>query len=271
MPGHDFTNSKAFGIEAGHTPFRLRQSRYFELGLECAALASRHFSEMGCNLELLDVGVYDGITRKYTEANPGGASINYHGVDLFPHGESFVYKHDEWVLHRMDLEHGLPGLDAARFDLVVCEQVLEHLHNPAVALSEMARVLRPGGHMVLGIPIFPDGLHLIRKHVIPLTDVIFRVKKKRGHVQAWSLRSFLRLVQRTCPGLVLKKKRGFRIVSGGILRPLEYHRPWWQLNRLIGRLLPSLCIEAQVLYRKSSPPENANGAGKICPGPVSAK
>ena len=44
MSGHDFTSSKAFGIESGHTPFRLRQSRYFELGLECAALASRHFS-----------------------------------------------------------------------------------------------------------------------------------------------------------------------------------------------------------------------------------
>ncbi len=252
MSGHDFTNSKAFGIEAGHTPFRLRQSRYFELGLECAALASRHFSEAGCNLELLDVGVYDGITRKYAETNPGGAHINYHGVDLFPHGESFVYKHGEWVLHRRDLEHGLAGLETGRYDLVVCEQVLEHLHNPAIALAEMDRVLRHGGHMILGVPIFPFGLHLIRSHVIPLTDVLFRVKKNRGHVQAWSLRSFLRLVRRTCPDLAVEKSRGFRIASGGILRSLEYHRLWWQLNRHVGRLVPSLCIEAQTVFRKSS-------------------
>ncbi len=252
MSGHDFTTSKAFGIEAGHTPFRLRQSRYFELGLECAALAMRHFSESGSSLELLDVGVYDGITRRYAETNPGGAHINYHGVDLFPHGKGFVYKHDGWVLHHRDLEHGLTGLDTGRYDLVVCEQVLEHLHNPALALSEMDRVLRPGGHMVLGVPIFPGGLHLVRRHVIPLTDGLFRTRKNRGHVQAWSLRSFLRLVRRTCPDLAVEKTRGFRIVSGGILRPLEYHRFWWQLNRRIGRLMPSLCIEAQTVLKKSS-------------------
>ncbi|MCX6968718.1 MAG: hypothetical protein NTV93_01005 [Verrucomicrobia bacterium] len=33
---------------------------------------------------------------------------------------------------------------------------------------------------------------------------------------------------------------------------MEYHRLWWQLNRHIGRLVPSLCIEAQTVLKKSS-------------------
>ena len=34
----------------------------------------------------------------------------------------------------------------ASFDLVLCTQVLEHVRDPAVALGEIARVLRPGGY-----------------------------------------------------------------------------------------------------------------------------
>ena len=36
------------------------------------------------------------------------------------------------------------------------------------------------------------------------------------------------------------------------MRPLEYYRWWWQLNRRLGRMLPSLCTEIQVLARKQA-------------------
>lgn len=35
------------------------------------------------------------------------------------------------------------------FDLVYCVETLEHVHNPEAALSEMVRVLRPGGRLVI--------------------------------------------------------------------------------------------------------------------------
>ena len=104
--------------------------------------------------------------------------------------------------------------------------------------------------LVLGVPIFPPGLDLIRKHVVPLTDRLFRVQKVRGHVQGWSRGSFLRLVRRSCPELEIAATRGFRIASGGILAPLEHHRWWWQVNRRLGRWLSALCIEVQVIARK---------------------
>jgi hypothetical protein len=72
-------------------------------------------------------------------------------------------------------------------------------------------------------------------------------------VQAFSKASFLAVIRRHCDAEIeFLQTRGFRIVSGGILRPLEYRRWWWKLNRWIGSQVPSLCIEVQVLATKHS-------------------
>jgi SAM-dependent methyltransferase len=41
-----------------------------------------------------------------------------------------------------------------RLDGVLCTQVLEHLNDPFQAISEIARVLRPGGKLILSFPFF---------------------------------------------------------------------------------------------------------------------
>lgn len=40
----------------------------------------------------------------------------------------------------------------AQFDTVLCTQTLEHVDDPQLALAEMARVLRPGGFLILTVP-----------------------------------------------------------------------------------------------------------------------
>jgi 2-polyprenyl-3-methyl-5-hydroxy-6-metoxy-1,4-benzoquinol methylase len=244
------TKTKAFGVEPGYAPYRLRQARYYELGVDCARWAEEHYVTTGSKCDVLDIGAYDGVLRKYAEIHPGAEHLRYHGVDIFPAGKEYVYKHHDWKLHHIDLATGLPGLKDQAYDLVICEQVLEHLHEPTLPLSEMERVLKPGGRLILGVPIFVDGLHLVRKHLVPIYDRIVKTKKIRGHVQAWSKRTFLKFVRQTCPELKLETARGFRILSGGILRPLEYCRWWWQLNRRVGVLAPGLCTEIQLVLQK---------------------
>ena len=117
-------------------------------------------------------------------------------------------------------------------------------------MQELSRVTRQGGIIVIGIPIFPFGLHLIRRYVIPVTDRLFKVKKIRGHVQAWCKYGFLSELKSICPELNILVCRGFRIVSGGLIGSLEFYRWWWQLNRIIGGYAPSLCSEIQVIARK---------------------
>lgn len=46
--------------------------------------------------------------------------------------------------------------DAMSYDGVICSQVLEHVFNPDLFLREIARVLKPGGELLLTVPFIWD-------------------------------------------------------------------------------------------------------------------
>jgi SAM-dependent methyltransferase len=56
-----------------------------------------------------------------------------------------------------DLDERLHG----SFDVVLCEQVIEHVPDPAVAASNLRELVRPGGHVIVSTPF------LIRVHELP--------------------------------------------------------------------------------------------------------
>lgn len=240
----------AFGVEPCSVPYRLRLARYPALAQSVARFARARGAGRRQPLDLLDVGVGSGRSRRFIEAHLEDDCIRYHGVDRFPYGHSFVYKHESWSLYEACLEGGLPLLESDRFDVVLCEQVLEHLHHAESAAQELVRVLKPGGLLIAGVPIFPFGLHVLRRHLVPVVDRWLPLKKDRGHVRAFSLRSFVRMLRGAGP-LEISAVRGFRIVSGGPLRALECCCWWWRLNCLVGSAVPGLCIEAQVLATKT--------------------
>jgi SAM-dependent methyltransferase len=51
----------------------------------------------------------------------------------------------------VDLGAPLPYADGS-FDTVLCTQVLEHVPDAELAMAEIARVLRPGGHALVTVP-----------------------------------------------------------------------------------------------------------------------
>jgi len=57
----------------------------------------------------------------------------------------------ELPFRQADLSEELPFEDSS-FDCVTCIEGLEHLENPFQAVRELARVLRPGGALVLSVP-----------------------------------------------------------------------------------------------------------------------
>jgi SAM-dependent methyltransferase len=239
----------AFGVDPTRRElYSLRQARYHAIGQEIAGLLP-DFQRRGERLRLLDVGVWNGVSMRHIEAHDPQRTVEYHGVDLKL--RPALYKRSSWAsLQEGDLLNGLPDVPSDAFDVVLCEQVLEHLPEVDEALATLCRVTRPGGLMILGVPIFSPGLRLVRERVVPVWDGWFPPNKARGHLQAFSRGTFLAAIDRNCD-VTIQTTRGFRMISGGLLRGLENSRRWWQLNCALGRWLPGLCTEIQVLARKN--------------------
>jgi SAM-dependent methyltransferase len=231
-------------------PYRLRLARYAVVAQDISDWAGAAAQEgQGRRLAVLDVGCGWGALLRHLETTRHFAGMMVSATDLTDirgYGQE-LYR--EFFLG--DLTGGYPEIGSDRYDVVVCEQVLEHLGALDAAIATLVRLTRPGGRLVIGVPIFFPPLHLARKHLVPRLAGILRHPATASHQQAFSLYSFRRLLS-GFPGLSVEKARGFRIVSGGMLRPLEHYRWWWRLNRRLGELAPALCIEAQFIVRKSS-------------------
>ena len=241
----------AFGIEPGRRArYRLRLAKYYAIG-EFIGQWARDLSHHCPAPAIIDVGGDEGRVFRYIEAFLGEEKFRGTIVDLFPKGTDRVYQKERRELVRTDLNFGLPMFGPATFDIAICEQVLEHLVHPEILVAEMHRILKPGGLGIFGVPSFPPGFPWIRGHVVKWIDR--RATRTRGHIRAFSLNSFSQMVARCGPWQFLAK-RGFRFVSGGPLRPLENHRWWWLCNRWLGAQLPSLCIEVQLVVRKTLDP-----------------
>ena len=197
-------------------------------------------------MSLLDVGCGWGPLLRYLDTKPHFDRLRISAADMC---DVALYRKELYEDYFIgDLTGGYPEIPTAHYDIVVCEQVLEHLDRLDTAFDTLVRVLRPGGTLVIGVPIFPPPLHLARKHLVPLLPAFLRPDDST-HEQAFSMRSFLRELRRR-PELTVLKVRGFRIVSGGLLRRLENYRWWWRFNRRLGELFPAACIEVQIIARK---------------------
>lgn len=75
------------------------------------------------------------------------------------------HSHLPWRDHRnLDYpEYDLCGdlRDAGRYDVVICEQVLEHVVDPCLAARNLRELCNPGGHVLVSTPF------LIRIHELP--------------------------------------------------------------------------------------------------------
>jgi methionine biosynthesis protein MetW len=98
---------------------------------------------------LLDVGCWDGELSERCGAALGAERTL--GVEVYEEPAVAAERRGLEVA-RVDLETGRLPWEDASVDVVVCNQVLEHLKNVWLPMTEMHRVLRPGGHAVLSVP-----------------------------------------------------------------------------------------------------------------------
>jgi len=75
------------------------------------------------------------------------AGFNVRCCDLYPQ----IFRLEGVDIQRGDLDMALPFSDQS-FDYVTCIEGLEHIENPQQAMREFARVLKPGGHLIISVP-----------------------------------------------------------------------------------------------------------------------
>jgi len=236
----------AFGVEPSKYHYRLRLARYIGVAQAIAKYVQEREASSQCRLDLLDIGVGLGRTLAYAEKEGVADLINFTGVDVSKRRLSNIYEPEKWNLVMANLEKGLP-FGSNTFHICICEQVLEHLDNPDTVLSEIDRVLCPGGLFILGVPIRPLGLVQLRRFFIFARKRIFR--GCHSHKQAFDTRLLKTLVARH-ENFIIKEVQGFRILSGGLLAFMENFHWWYRINQFLGRRFPGLCIEVQLIIRK---------------------
>jgi SAM-dependent methyltransferase len=103
---------------------------------------------IGTGKELLDLGCRDGtLTRHFLEGN------RVIGADIDSEALECARQEYGIEVQRVNLNAALPFSDT-RFDVVLLAETLEHLPYPRITLSEIRRVLKPGGLFVGNVPLF---------------------------------------------------------------------------------------------------------------------
>lgn len=98
---------------------------------------------------LLDVGCWEGaFSQRCADALSAGRVL---GVEVYERQAAEAEARGIEVA-RVDLESGRLPWEDESVDVVLCNQVLEHLKNVWLPMSEMHRVLRRGGHAILSVP-----------------------------------------------------------------------------------------------------------------------
>jgi ubiquinone/menaquinone biosynthesis C-methylase UbiE len=119
------------------------------------------------------------------------------------HGEKYITADIESPLAKVKMDiHQIP-FDANRFDIVLCNHVLEHVRDDIQAMKEIHRVLRPGGFAILQIPFFN-----------PIPDVTFEddsITDKREREKIFGQDDHVRKYGKDYPQRIAKS--GLRVVE----------------------------------------------------------
>jgi len=188
------------------------------------------------NATLLDVGCWDGAcTIQYGAAVKAARVL---GVEVF-HAQALEAKRRGVEVGRINLERDrFPWADES-VDHVVCNQVLEHLKNVWLPLSEMHRVLKPGGVAVLSVPNLAS-LH--NRLLLAIGRQPTSIRTFGPHVRGYTFREFVGVV--TFGG-------AFDVVrtEGVGFPPLA--PPW---SSPLSRLFPRAAHTAIVVARRTTTP-----------------
>jgi 2-polyprenyl-3-methyl-5-hydroxy-6-metoxy-1,4-benzoquinol methylase len=152
--------------------------------LEDQDFKGKRILDLGAGAGYLSKRLYDWLERQGLDA---GSILT--PCDLYP--EQFQF--DKLTCVKSDFNERLPFADAS-FDSVVCMEVIEHIPNQLQLMSEMARLVKPGGKLIVTTPNVLNinaRLRYLINGTMPLFDILpisdRDVRHVTGHINPISL------------------------------------------------------------------------------------
>jgi len=119
-----------------------------------------------------------------------------------------------------------------KFDLVISDAVIQHMENDQVAVAEMARVLKPGGTLIISVVNFWN-FHSLYKLWLKLSRQKYEYQSERSYTKK-ELKKLFKI-----NNLKIIAQDGF-YPAYGILRLKKYHRIFKLLGRACNRSIKIL-------------------------------
>lgn len=225
---------KAYFTERENYNRQERQRKFIEEGqaVDLSKLRSDKFTDYvlahypGRTFRYLEVGCGPGYTLKGLEALGWQA----HGLEISEHAAEFARQHLGLPVVTGNIET-TEELCANQFDLVYMGDVIEHLRSPSDTVAKFARILEPGGLLVLALP------STLNLPALRLGLGAYRAfgRKRKMDIPPYHLYEF---TPRTIRELL--EKHGFRVVDllNSVKKPSQIRlggNPVEQASKLLGQ------------------------------------
>jgi len=243
-PVHPFIKGKHTKLSHGIIPGFRKYDLFYERYLSAVEVLQAE-GAVQQNIKVLDIGSGEGFFKFFFDALCP-EKIQWHGVEVWPE-RAALCKHLGYTIAQKTLENGELPYESEEFDIVLASHVLEHIPNPGKIISEMGRVLKKGGHMVIGTPTKPPIIADLDSYYHKISN-----RTTGDTQQAFTHGSLQRLILKSVgvPKSNIIDKRGFRIFSARKKLPLENWKWFYDASTWISRKSLLLVPEVNIIVRK---------------------
>lgn len=124
-----------------------KENYYVRGGTLDPHLVARYWRLVAPAEKVLDVGCGQGCFGRLKPT----PSAEVFGIDIDPIAVESASRYETTA--RIDLDAGTLPFEDATFDAAFAKDILEHLSQPWMLLADVKRVLRPGGRLMISVPM----------------------------------------------------------------------------------------------------------------------